>query len=74
MGVADVEQHPVGSVGAIQEVDEYFEFLCYWKAYEYVARLQEWKELLPRSIPPATVENGKGYWVWLEARGLCGHP
>lgn len=71
LGTIDNGHHPVGSTRAVHKADEYFSNLCGWKAYGYNARLQAWVELQPGSTPPATVENGKGYWVW--SRGCHYH-
>ena len=63
VGVIDIEQHAVGSAGAVHDADEYFQALCPWKAYGYVAGAGGWEQLLPESTPPAIVENGRGYWL-----------
>ena len=68
IGVVDAEQRDVGTA---QNADNYLISLPGWRvAYGYETRLNSWQKLLPKTTPtPATVENGKGYWVWSTSPG-----
>ena len=70
LGVQDTRQVPIGAVGSTSSADDCFSGAPWRVAYGFSTRLNEWDApLLPNVQPSATVENGRGYWLWSEAPG-----